>query len=189
MMKQLVKIGAVALVGLGVAIVAGEASARELSGWKIEGSGASAQVDTKYKLYNLDQGTRVVFDDRVGANWGWNAGTAPNVELKRKGGSGPLKCGETFALMINGRAMIYAKQDWGINLSDRTKLDKDEYYQWKFSCAAGQPVPLNGAVTLVNNVEKDSLVGCKRTAGVNLCWADDITSIRGKNYRTADAKR
>lgn len=188
MKKQIAKVGLLAAVGLSGALVAGEASARDVAGWKVEGAGSSIQEGTKYKLFNTDQNTRLVFDDRWGANWGWNAGTQPNAVFKRKSGSGPIKCGDVFALMVDNRAVIYAKQDWGINLSDRTKLDKDEYYQWKFtSCTAGQPVSLNATVTLSNTVENDSLVGCKRAKGVNMCWANDMATVRGKNYRRADA--
>lgn len=182
------KAALVSMVAASALFVAGQAAARDVAGWKVEGTGSTIAADTKYKLYNLDQKTRMVFDDRWGANWGWNANAQPNAMFKRKSGSGPIKCGETFALMVDNRAVVYAKQDWGINLSDRTKLDKDEYYQWKFSgCSAGQPVSLNANVTLLNTVENDTLVGCKRAKGVNMCWANDMKSVAGKNYRRADA--
>lgn len=187
-MNRMVKLGMVAAMGLVGAMVAGEASAREVAGWKVEGSGAGVQEGAKYKLFNLDQASRIAFADRWGANWGWKSGTGPNVVFKKKDGGGAIKCGDVFALMIDNRAMVYQKQDWGINLSDRTKLDKDEYYQWKFTgCTAGAPIPLNANVNLTNTVENDTLVGCKRAKGVNLCWSDDMKTVRGKNYRTADA--
>ena len=189
MKKQLVRFGLLAAVGLFGALLTGEASARDVAGWKVEGSGSSIQEGAKYKLFNTDQSTRLVFDDRWGANWGWNGNASPNTVFKRKsGGSGPIKCGDVFAIVTDNRAVIYGKQDWGINLTDRTKLDKDEYYQWKFTgCTAGQPVSLNATVTLLNTVENDTLVGCKRAKGVNMCWSNDMVTVRGKNYRRADA--
>lgn len=187
MKKHLVKLGLVVAVGLFGAMVTGEASAREVAGWKVEGTGTAIQEGAKYKLFNLDQAARMVFDDRWGANWGWNANPPANAMFKRKVGGGPIKCGDVFAVVVDNRAVVHASQDWGINLSDRTKLDKDEYYQWKFTgCTAGQPIALNVPVNLTNTVANDTLVGCKRAKGVNLCWSDDMATVRGKNYRKAD---
>jgi hypothetical protein len=50
-------------------------------------------------------------------------------------------------------------------------------------CAAGSVIPLKQQVTLKNMSGNDSVVGCRRPWGVNLCWADDVVVIYGKNYR------
>lgn len=191
MKRSLARLGGVAAMGLSVVAVAGDVSARDMDGWRIEGSGTGIVEGQKYSLYNLDQTAYLGFKDRTGANLGWD-GTANNgFVVNRKGnGTGPIKCGEVFAFFVEKEWIIYEKQRFGINLSSRTKLANDAWYQWKFtSCKDGEVINLNQPVTLTNTVENDSLVGCKRATGVNLCWADDVATVRGKNYRKADIPR
>jgi hypothetical protein len=161
-----------------------------MAGWIVEGSGTGIVEGQMYSLKNLDQGGYLAYQDRAGANFGWKSSANNAMKIKRKTGSGPIKCGEVFALFIEKEWMIYDKQNFGINLSSRSQLAKDEWYQWKFTgCTDGAVIQLNQNVTLTNTVENDSLVGCKRTIGVNMCWANDVVTVRGKNYRKADVPR
>ncbi len=177
-------------LGLGITTVCAlalsnsEADARDMSGWKFSGgSGSTISAGSGYNMYNTDQRLYLDDKDRAGANLGWSSSPQKNVELKKKTGSGPITCGELFAIKVDKEFVMYDKQTVGINLSTRTTYS-DEWAQWKFSsCTAGQPVPLNQSVTLVNTRAVDSLVGCKRAAGVNLCWAGDVLSAGGKNIR------
>lgn len=189
MRKQLLGLG----LAFGVAALLGtsDASAVEMMGWRVQGSGAGIVEGQKYSFYNIDQGNYLGYQDRAGGNFGWDRAANNGMMVKRKDpGSGPIKCGEVVAIFIEKEWMIYGRQDYGINLTSRTKLDRDEYYQWKFSgCPSGQPVPMNGNITLTNTVANDSLVGCKRALGANICWAADVVSLRGKNYRRADVPK
>ncbi len=176
-------------LGLGIATVCAlalsnsEAGARDMTGWIFSGGpGGGISEGSGYSMYNTDQKSFLDDKDRWGANLGWASSPQKNVQLKKKTGGGPIKCGELFAIKVDKEWMMYDKQDFGINLSTRTAY-KDDWAQWKFSCAAGQPVPLNQPVTLVNTVANDSLVGCKRVKGVNLCWASDVESRAGINIR------
>lgn len=158
------------------------ASAKNIAGWIVKGSGSGIVEGQKYSLYNLDQKSHLGYKDRRGANLGWDSQPNSGMKIKRQSGSGAIKCGEPFALFIEKEWLVYEKQTTGINISTRTQLT-DDRYQWKFSdCQTGQVIPLNQPVTLTNTVENDSLVGCKRIWGVNLCWANTVFSYQGKNY-------
>jgi hypothetical protein len=41
-------------------------------------------------------------------------------------------------------------------------------------------------VSLVNIKTGTAVVGCKRLIGVNLCWAEDVVTYKGQNYRKGD---
>jgi len=192
MKTHLVKLVVVTALGLAGSLTSSrDAEAREMGGWRIEGSGSQLMENQRYSIYNLDQTSYWGFKDRAGANLGWDSSPNNGMMVKRKnGGSGPVKCGEVFGIFIEKEWVIYEEQRLSINLSTRTKLAQDAWYQWKFTnCKDGEPVALNQTVTLTNTRENDSLVGCKRALGVNLCWADDVITVRGKNYRKADAPR
>jgi len=180
MAKNKVRAVAVVLGVLGV-VGATAAEAKDVAGWKVVGSGAKVIEGANYSLYNLDQKGFAVHKDRAGLNWGWVKDAPNNVVFRRKnGGGGPLKCGETFALYDGKEYLMKDSQNCGIGLSSRTKIS-DAYYQWKFACAAGQDVPTNQSVALVNTVANDSVVGAKRMCGVNLCWGNDAYGV-GQNY-------
>lgn len=158
------------------------ASAKEMAGWIVKGSGSGIVEGQKYSLFNLDQKSHLGYKDRRGANLGWDTQPNSGMKIKRQSGSGAIKCGETFALFIEKEWLIHEKQTTGINISTRTQL-ADDRFQWKFTgCQTGQVIPLNQSVTLTNTVANDSVVGCKRIWGVNLCWADTVFSYDGKNY-------
>ncbi len=159
----------------------------DLAGWKVIGNTGGIYEGLPYSLYNTDQGLYLQESDRMGANLGWMSGTNGYMKVQRiTPGTGPLKCGEIFALFIEKEWVIYAEQTTGINLSTRTQVSSTEPYRWKFSCPAGTTVPLNSKVTLTHLKNGDVIVGCKRVWGVNLCWSRDVTTVAGKNYRTAD---
>jgi hypothetical protein len=163
------------------------AHAGEVEGWKISGGSGSGIADgTGYNLYNIDQKNFLDGKDRWGANLGWTKNAPKNVEIRRKPGtgSGPLKCGELFAFKVDNEWVIYGKQNFGINLTSRKQLD-DNAYQWKITkCSAGQPVAKDAAISLTNTKENDALVGCKRPAGVNLAWSNDVEMRGGYCVRT-----
>jgi len=186
-MRKALMVGGLVL-GLGMALATRDALAKDMAGWVVEGSGTGIVEGQKYSIKNLDQGGYLRYQDRTGANFGWTGNANQAMQVKRKtAGSGPIKCGEVFALFIEKEWMIHDSQRFGINISSRTQLNKDEYYQWKFTgCKDGDVVPLHANVTLTNTVTNDSLVGCKRAIGVNMCWADDTATVRGKVYRKAD---
>lgn len=173
-----------AFMGLATVLLSTElALAKEMHGWRVEGSGTGIVEGQNYNLYNLDQKGYLGYQDRRGANLGWDKSPNRGMKLKRKSpGSGAIRCGEPFALFIEKEWIIYDKQTTGINLSSRTQL-ADDRYQWKFTnCQANEVIQLNQPVTLTNTVENDSVVGCKRVWGVNLCWANTVISFRGSNY-------
>jgi hypothetical protein len=181
------------LVGLGVCAwlatmgASTTASAGEAEGWKITGGPDGGIVDgSGYNLFNINEKSFLDGKDRWGANLGWNKSEQKNVEIRRKpgSGSGPLKCGELFAFKVDKEWVIYGKQNIGINLTSRSKFD-DSAYQWKITkCTAGQPVPKDAPISLTNTKENDALVGCKRPAGVNLAWANDVEMKYGYCVRT-----
>ncbi|MBD1821616.1 hypothetical protein H6F51_03760 [Cyanobacteria bacterium FACHB-DQ100] len=173
-----------AFTGLATVLLSTELTlAKEMQGWKVEGSGTGIVEGQNYSLYNLDQKGYLGYQDRRGANLGWDKSPNQGMKLKRKSpGRGAIKCGELFALFVEKEWIIYEKQTTGINLSSRTQL-ADDRYQWKFTnCQANDVIQLNQPVTLTNTVENDSVVGCKRVWGVNLCWANTVFSFRGSNY-------
>ncbi|NOU29456.1 MAG: hypothetical protein HOO96_16250 [Polyangiaceae bacterium] len=188
MKKQLLGFGLALGVAGALGVSDADAKERELAGWRVEGTGTGIVDGQKYSLFNLDQKGYAKMQDRAGLNLGWTPSANNAMAIKHKG-SGPLKCGEVFALFVEKEWLMYDKQRFGINLSSRTQL-KDEYYQWKFtSCTEGEVIQLNTPVTLTNTKENDCLVGAKRAIGVNVAWCDDTTTVRGKNYRSADVPR
>jgi hypothetical protein len=113
------------------------------------------------------------------------------MTVKRQNPSAaPLKCEEPIGLFIEKEWLMHEKQTFGINISTRTKLNNPDWYQWKFTnCgASGSTVNLNQAVSLVNTKTGTAVVGCERLVGVNLCWAEDVVTFRGSNYRKEDIK-
>ena len=177
------------------------AQAKEMVGWKLLNPGNNSLISTGvvYQLYNTDQESNLILKDRTGANLGWNRSAPANAQFQTKDG-GPITCGKPFALMLgsgggsagykvgpNGsNAIMYEKQYVGINLSDRGQL-KDSYYQWKFvGCSEGTSLDATKPLVLFNTVANDSLVGCWRTLGVNLCWAGDTVTVKGYNIRSGD---
>jgi hypothetical protein len=175
---------AAAMATMGATTVA---EAGEAEGWILSGGpGAEVGDGTGFNLYNMDQKGYLDYKDRWGANLGWTKSPTSNIELKRKpgAGTGPLKCGETFAFKVDSEWVIYGKQRFGINLTTRTKLD-DSGYQWKITkCTAGQAIAKGAPVSLTNTKENDALVGCKRPAGVNLAWSNDVEVKFGVCVRT-----
>jgi hypothetical protein len=162
-----------------------------MKGWIIKGEGNNLSEGKKYGFFNTDQKEYLRYQDRTGANLGWSKDLNDFMMVQRQTTSTePIKCEETFGLFIEKEWLMYEKQRYGINLSTRTKLNDPSWYQWKFTnCgASGSPVNLNQPVSLVNTVANSSVVGCKRALGVNLCWAEDVITFRGKNYRKEDVK-
>lgn len=150
--------------------------------WIVRGDGPI--VDGKiFSLCSEDQGGCLRIKDRTGANIGWTQNPNNFMRIERaSGGDQPLKCGENFALFIHKEFLIYEKQTFGINLSSRTK--NNGYYQWKFDCGSGE-VPTNQPLVLKNG--DNAIVGCRRTTGVNICWAGDVLTLPAiGNVREAD---
>ncbi len=176
-------VGTLLVLGLAVSPV----GAIDMVGWEVKGGGTGIFEGARYSLYNLDQRLYLEEKDRAGANLAWTSGPNGHMKVQRVVPStGPLRCGERFGLFIEKEWVIYDRQSTGINLSTRTQLSpQDSAYQWEFTGCSG-PVPLNVPLTLKNIRGNDSVVGCKRIWGVNLCWANDVTTIRGQNYRRMD---
>jgi hypothetical protein len=150
--------------------------------WIIKGSSPITDKQ-RYGLYSEDQQAYLRYKDRTGVNLAWSNDQSDLMQIERvSGGDQPLKCGEAFALFIDKEWIMAEKQTFGINLSSRTK--NKGYFQWKFECETGN-VPTDQPLTLSNN--GSVVVGCKRLVGVNLCWAGDVISVKGQNYRKADA--
>src|SRR5689334_14947566 len=113
-------VGGLALLG---AIVAKDASAKEMAGWIVQGSGTGIVDGQKYSLKRSDENSWLRYQSRTGANFGWEGSANSAMVIKRKGGgSGPLKCGEVFGLFIEKEWMIHDHQTFGINISSRTQL-------------------------------------------------------------------
>ena len=171
---------------LALTTVAGSAEAKEAEGWKISGgSGSSITSGTGYNFYNIDQKQFLDYKDRAGANLGWQKSAQANVEIRRKDGAGPLKCGDLFAFKVDGEWIKHGHQYTGINLTS-SKAFSDDLYQWKITkCAAGTEVKKDQPISLTNTKANDAVVGCKRPLGVNLAWASDVETKFGVCVRTA----
>lgn len=76
------------------------AFAKNMVGWKVKGSGSGIVEGKLYSLYNLDQKSHLGYQDRRGANLGWDSQPNSGMKIKRQSGSGAIKCGENFALFI-----------------------------------------------------------------------------------------
>lgn len=167
-----------------ISMVAGKfAYAGNPADWIIKGEGPI--VDGKvFSLCSEDQGGCLRIKDRTGANLGWTSGENDFMRIERSsGGDQPLKCGERFALFIEKEYLIDEVQNFGINLSSRTK--NKGYYQWIFECGGGE-VPTNQPVALKNN-NHSPIVGCRRVNGVNLCFSGDVRTVPSVgNIRIAD---
>jgi hypothetical protein len=162
-----------------------------MNGWKIEGSNGNLLEGQKYSLLNTDQKSYLRYQDRTGANLGWSGNPNNFMMVKReKSSTAPIKCEEPIGLFIEKEWLIHEEQTFGINISTRTKLNNSGWYQWKFTNCGGSEnvVKLNQPISLVNTKTGATVVGCKRLVGVNLCWAEDIITFRGKNYRKEDVK-
>lgn len=163
------------------------AEAKEAEGWKISGgSGSSITSGTGYDLFNIDQRLFLDYKNRTGANLGWQSASQKNVEIRRKDGAGPLKCGDVFAFKVDNEWIKHGRQRWGgINLTS-TKSFSADLFQWKITkCQAGTEVKKDQAISLTNTKTNDAVVGCKRPVGVNLAWANDVETKLGVCVRTA----
>jgi hypothetical protein len=162
-----------------------------MNGWKIEGGDSNLLEGKKYSFFNTDQKSYLRYKDRTGANLGWSGNPNNFMMVKRENSSAaPIKCEEPIGLFIEKEWLMYEKQTFGINISTRTKLNNPGWYQWKFTnCGGGESVvKLNRPISLVNTQTGATVVGCERMVGVNLCWAEDVITFRGKNYRKEDIK-
>jgi hypothetical protein len=162
-----------------------------MKGWIIKGNSSNVLEGSRYSLFNTDQKDHLRYKDRTGANLGWSKDPNDFMKFRRQNPSAaPLKCEEPIGLFIEKEWLIHEKQTFGINISTRTKLNNPDWYQWKFTnCgASGSTVNLNQAVSLVNVKTGTAVVGCERTFGVNLCWAEDVVTFKGQNYRKGDIK-
>ena len=171
------KLPVVLLTSLATLFATQTAFATGSKDWIIKGTGSNIYEGRRYDMLSVDQNAYLKYQDRTGANFGWSNYLGGYMQIKRQyPSSAPLKCGETFALFVDKEWAIYEKQTYGINLSSRTRLTDPRWYQWRFAnCGGyGTPISLNQRVTLVNNVANDAVVGCKRVAGVNLCWGKTV---------------
>jgi hypothetical protein len=162
-----------------------------MKGWTIIGNGRNVLEGSKFSLYNTDRSAFLRYKDRTGANLGWSKNPNDFMKFQREVSSTePLKCEETIALYAEKEWLIYEKQTFGINISTRTKIKQPDSFQWKFTnCgASGSAISLNQPVSLVNIKTGTAVVGCERTVGVNLCWAEDVATYKDKNYRKGDLK-
>jgi hypothetical protein len=169
-----------------------------MKGWMlIAPNGSNVLEGSRFSLYNTDQAAFLRYKNRTGANLGWSKNPNDFMKFRREspsagssGGAEPLKCEETIALYAEKEWLIYEKQTFGINISTRSKIKQNESFQWKFTnCgASGSTINLNQPISLVNIRTGTAVVGCERTVGVNLCWAEDVATHSGKNYRIEDLK-
>ncbi|WP_020561124.1 hypothetical protein [Thiofilum flexile] len=154
--------------------------------WVIRGNGPIIDGQ-RFSLCSLDQKGCLRYKDRDGVNLTWTSEPNNFARIERpQGGDQPLKCNEPFALFIEKEYLINERQNFGIDLSTRTR--NSGFYIWHFGCTNGQ-VQLNEPMTLSNNV--GTIVGCRRAYGVNLCWTGDVLSLPlpAGNVRIADKKK
>ena len=173
-------------IALTTSLMAPVVQAKDLVGWVVSGGSTGIVEGQPYSLWNLDQRYYVQNEERWGVNLGWNVAANNFMKIKRQiPGSGPIRCGEIFALWIERTYYFYGHQTYGLNLTSDYQNPKPE---WKFtSCVPGEVVQLGQKVGLTNVVGNDSVVGCKRITGVNLCWGADVYLYNGQYYRKADA--
>ncbi len=179
------------LAALPQAFIFSGVDAADMVGWKVEGRGAAGIVERKkYSFLNIDQDRYLTLKDIYGANLGWDTDSNEQMEIKRiNPGSGPIKCGEAFGLSIRTEWLVYDRQKKGIHLSTRPTFSNDPAYHWVFTnCHEGEVVALNQSVGL-KSLAGSVIVGCRRMGGVNLCWADDVTTVNGKNYHRKTVPR
>ncbi len=161
-----------------------------MKGWVVQGGGTGIYEGFRYDLRNTNSWSYLRYQDRWGANLGWNGSPGFFITVKRQfPSSRPISCEEPFALFVEKSWFRYGVQDYGINLTSNSL--NSTMYQWKFTnCGApGSVVQLNTHVALANNITSDSVVGCSRLYGVNLCWGGDVIKFQGKNYRRQDVNQ
>ena len=150
--------------------------------WIVKGSGSIVD-GASFSLCSDDQKGCLRYKDRNGVNLGWTSGENGFMRIERSSNQDkPLQCGEKFSLFIQKEYLIYERQLFGINLSSRTRTNG--YSQWSFDCGTGN-VPTNQPLVLKHN--DTPIVGCRRVAGINLCWAGDAINLpHFGNVREAD---
>lgn len=180
------------MLGLSVlamgASFAGSAEAKESGSgaWEFRGSGSGLVEGAKYTMHSSNLGWNLYWKDAVGVNARFSSTVTNNIKLKRKSGSGPIKCGELFAIQFAASEnasythLHYGHQTLGINLTSDVTY-KDEYAQWKFTnCQEGSVIAPNSKVTLTNTKANDTLMGALRPGVADLAWASDVVCVAGK---------
>lgn len=177
----------IALITILVAVQ--DASAKEVSEWTLDyGSDTTVPVNTAGELRNTQTGLclrrETGLATRVQTDWRFTGCGNKRSKLLRKdpSRSGPLLCGEVFALQLNWdgrgecfRTCLGKPQPAGINICSET-CGKDMHYQWQFKgCEAGKPVSPNTPLVLWNTAQQDSLVHGRRPPKIiPTCWAEKV---------------
>jgi hypothetical protein len=173
------------LLGLGLIaalIPAQEVDAKEVNAWTMDfGGGSTIPVGKAGDLKNTQSGECLIHGSGITtkgqADWAFGSCGGKKAKILRKDSkkTGPLMCGETFALQLGNECFrkCVDPQNAGINICSET-CGKDMHFQWQFKgCEAGKPVDPKTPLTLWNNARKDSLVYAKRPGPVvDTCWAD-----------------
>ena len=102
-----------------------------------------------------------------------------NVRFAKKGG-GQIRCGDRFAIAVDGEYLVYGDQAEGtMDLTTRTERGvktlhlEEEIHQWTVGgCLLGEPVSLKAPMALANTRVNDAVVSCRRRRGLQLCWDD-----------------
>ena len=129
-------------------------------------------------LYDTYNSRYVKYESRDwGINLGWSTTQPRNIRFLRAGGAGPLRFGDVIAINIaSGGYVKYGSRTWGINLV----WSSAPAYEWQIEGGTpGQLVYTNQRVRLVNRIEGNGLVYCRRPVGVNLAWQDNCTEALG----------
>jgi hypothetical protein len=178
-MKKIAMLGA----ALATVLVAMQtASAKEVNAWTMDvGSETTVPVGKALDLKNTQSGRCLIFREgwtNLGqTDWNLASCGGKRVKFLRKDRSntGPLLCGETFALQVGNECFrkCVNPQPAGINVCSE-KCGKDMHYQWQFrGCEAGRPVNPKTPVALWNLERQDSLVfGVRPGKVADTCWAD-----------------
>jgi hypothetical protein len=185
MFKKIVVVAGVASV-LGVVGMASPAGADEPSDWTLENCvDANGQETTKISdgaqcdLKNRKSGKCLVREGHVGqVDWDFAACSSKprNMKVTAKS-SGPVTCGETFALKLGSEYFRKCRdpQKIGINVcSEGTDTPETKHFEWQFQGCSGQ-VEAGKPVSLYNVARKDSVVFAKRPSRmVDTCWSDKM---------------
>jgi len=136
--------------------------------WQVGSLGDNQPLTDKarYTLRNLAVQESVTYGDRkYGVNLIWDpTNTSKGVQFRRSG--------DKYAISVAGGGYLkYQRREYGPNLV----WSEAPAYEWILQAAGGEP-RAGASMSVYNLVEKDFLVYCPRTYGLNVAWSKDRNS-------------
>jgi hypothetical protein len=112
---------------------------------------------------------------RFGINLGWSSACAPNISFVRQSLTwDEVHYGERLAIYVANHGYLrYRERTYGINLVWSDKPVFEWEIQGSRDVLDGDVVRKNTPFAIYNHVERDHVIYCERSFGINLRWADD----------------